>query len=130
MASATLLSSARFIAASSVVFRTRPRSCRRPLPNGKGRMLDLRSRASFYPENLDPRQGLALQPFKEGAAGGRNIGEAVGHPGGVEGCHRIAAARDRYKLAGGRKFRRRLGDLDGADVERLELEGAQRSVPH
>src|SRR5262245_31953516 len=91
IASATLLSSARFIAASSVVFRTRPRYCRRP-PNRKGRMLESRLRASFYPENLDPRQGFALQPFEEGAPGGRNIGKAVGHPGGIERRHRVAAA--------------------------------------
>jgi hypothetical protein len=34
------------------------------------------------PEHLDPRQELALQPFEEGAAGGRDIGEPPGRAGG------------------------------------------------
>ena len=55
---------------------------------------------SFYPQHLNSGQGLAFQPFQEGAAGGRNIGEAVGHACGIERRDRIAAARHRDKLAG------------------------------
>src|SRR5262249_58992940 len=55
-------------------------------------------------QHLDTRQGLALEPFEEGAAGGRDIGEALGHAGAVERCHRVAAAGDRDKLSSGGPF--------------------------
>src|SRR5262249_15941902 len=118
MASATLLSSARVIATSSIVAHSSvvlpPLS-----PVGKGRV-------PFGPlpgpEHLDPRQRLALQPFEEGAASGRDISEPPGHAGCIERRDRVTAARHRYNLPGGGEFRRGLRDLDRADVERFELE--------
>src|SRR5713226_4787433 len=80
-------------------------------------------------EHLDPRQRLALQLFEEGAASGRHIGEPRGRAGGIERRDRVTAPCHRYNLPGGGEFRRRFGDLDRADVERFELEGAERPVP-
>src|SRR6516165_7420529 len=42
---------------------------------------------------------------------------------------RVTAACHRNNLPGGGEFRRGFGDLDRADIERLELEGAERPVP-
>src|SRR5262245_18224813 len=81
------------------------------------------------PEHLDPRQGLPLQPFEEGAAGGRDISEPPGRAGRIERRDRVTAARHRDNVPGGGEFRRRFGDLNRADVERLRLEGAERPVP-
>ncbi len=36
------------------------------------------------PQDIHARQGLAFQPFEEGATGGRDIGEAVGSAGLVQ----------------------------------------------
>ena len=82
-----------------------------------------------FPQDFDARQGLAFEPFEEGAAGGRDIGEAAGGAGGIERRHGVAAAGDADKLAGGRQFGRGFGDFDGAVVERLDLERAERAVP-
>src|SRR5438874_728386 len=101
MASATLLSSARFM-------------CSLHLSVSPARGGDI---ASFYPQHLDPRQDLALEPFEEGATGGRDVGEAIGNACGIERRDRVAAACDRNKLPGGREFRRRLGDLDCAGIK-------------
>src|SRR6202034_1678993 len=115
IASATLFNSARFIVLSS---GSLPTLCL--IPAGGG---------SRCHEHLDARQGLALQPFQKGAAGGGNVGEAAGDAGDVERRHCIAAAGNADKLAGSREFRRRLGDFDRAVVERLEFKGAERTVP-
>src|SRR5262245_53615737 len=80
MATATLLSSARFIALS--------------------RILDSLPVPLFYPQNLDPRQRFALHPLEESAAGCGHVGQMVGHPGHVQGRDRVAAARDRDQPAG------------------------------
>src|ERR1700720_1586211 len=85
---------------------------------------------SSYPQYLDPGEGLAFEPFEEGAARGRHIGETVRDARLVEGGDRVAPAADRDELAGLREFGRRLRDLDCADVEGLLLEGAERAVPH
>src|SRR5215831_3864614 len=71
------------------------------------------------PEHLDPRQRFSLQPFEEGAAGGRDIAEPPGRAGSIERRDRVAATCHRYKLPVGGGFRRGFGDLDRADVERL-----------
>ena len=78
---------------------------------------------------LTPGQRLAFQGFQEGAAGGRNVGQAVSHAGDVQRRHRIAAAGKADKPAGLREFRNRLGHFDGAVVEGLVFEGAERAVP-
>ena len=73
---------------------------------------------STRPQDLDAGQRLAFQPFEEGAAGGRDIGEIVGDPGMVERRDRVAAAGDREQLAGLRSARGRLlRDGVGARVE-------------
>src|SRR5918994_4365537 len=81
-------------------------------------------------ERFDAGQGLALEPFQEGAAGRRDVGEAVGHAGMVERRDRVAAARDRDELAGRRALRRMAGRGHRALIERRDLERAERSVPH
>src|SRR5476649_116323 len=83
---------------------------------------------SFLPQHLDPRQGLALKPFQESAAGCGYISQPVDDAGDVERGHRVATARHRDKLAGGGQFRRGLRDFDGAGVEGFHLEGAERAV--
>ena len=45
-----------------------------------------------------PGQRLALQPFEERPARGRNIGETAGDARDIERRHRIAAARNADKL--------------------------------
>src|SRR5262249_44122893 len=86
MATAVLLSSARFIAASSHCSSVIPDFAvpRRDWQRVRDRrfgsaLMSLSSGA----QHLDTRQGLALEPFEEGAAGGRDIGEALGHAGAV-----------------------------------------------
>ena len=74
IASATLFSSARFIAVSSK-FGSQ---------SGDAGLI-LYSRAAVwslrYQQHFDARQRLAFQPFQEGAAGGRDIGQAAGDAG-------------------------------------------------
>src|SRR2546430_16813312 len=77
---------------------------------------------SWSPEHLDPRQRLALQPFEEGAASGRDIGEPLGRAGRIERRDRVAAACHRYNLPGGGEVRRGFGDLNRAGVEKFEFE--------
>src|SRR6185437_10119788 len=55
-------------------------------------------------EHLDTRQRLALEPFEERAASGRDIGEPVGAARRVQSCHRIAAPGNRDELAGLREL--------------------------
>src|ERR1700730_18950055 len=63
----------------------------------------------FYPQNLDPRQWLAFQPFEECAARRRHVGHSVSGTGRLEGRDRIAAASHRDDLARGGEVRRGLG---------------------
>ena len=78
------------------------------MPGGSGSPINL--------QYLDTRQDLALEPFEEGAAGGRHIGEALGDARKVERRHGIAAARYADKPAIRGEFRRRFRDFDGAIV--------------
>src|SRR4051812_42997244 len=50
-------------------------------------------------QRLHARKLLAFEPFEEGAARGRDVGEIVGHTGGVERSDRIAAPGDRGQFA-------------------------------
>src|ERR1700693_1604732 len=78
MAVAILFNASRSIALSSLVASLAALG-RGRLPHGRRRALD--------PQDLDPRQCLAFHPLQERPAGGRNIGEPLGHPGDVEGGH-------------------------------------------
>src|SRR5215470_15189090 len=111
MASATLLSSARDIRSlRHVEFDPDFAASFRRWQRADGATLNIHSRRGlFRPQYLDPRQRLALEPFKERAAGGRDIAEPLGHARSVERGDRVAAPRNRYKLPGAREFRRRLG---------------------
>src|ERR1700730_5463811 len=111
MASATLLSSARFTSILLHGFGSKDPA------------------HLFYPQHLDPRQWLAFQPFEKCAARRRHIAHSVSGPGRIERRHRIAAASHRDNLAGGSEFRRGFGDLDRAVVEGLHFEGAERPFP-
>src|SRR3979411_1314478 len=84
MASATLLSSARFIA-FSVVFEIRVEFAANSRCWQRGD--DQKCRPSFCPQHLYPWQGFALQPFEEGAAGGQYIGKPLGAHGRVYTRH-------------------------------------------
>src|SRR5665213_1004855 len=75
IASATLFSSARFIRALLEI--------------------SIDPLGSFLPQNLHPRQRLALHPFKEGSAGCGHICELLRYAGHIQGGHRVAATRDR-----------------------------------
>src|ERR1051326_8335045 len=119
MAWATLLSSARFMGPSIFLERTRR----------QGAALPRRSSPRLGFQDFDARQGLALEPFEESAAGGRNIGEPVAHARRIERRYRVAPARDRNQLAGPGELGRGFRDFDRAVVERLDLEGPDRPVP-
>ena len=80
-------------------------------------------------ERLDAGQRLALQPFEEGAARGRDVAEIVRHARVVQGGDGVAAAGDGEELARARALRRMLRRGDRGAVERLLLEGAERAVP-
>src|SRR5271169_2192802 len=73
MASATLFNAERFMASSS----------------GSG---------LFYPQRLDPLQGLSFQPFEEGTAGGRDITKSLNHARMMQGGERIATAGEGLKF--------------------------------
>src|SRR5271169_3629022 len=105
MASATLFNAARFMASSFV------------------------SRL-FYPQGLDPLQGLSFQPFEEGAAGGRDIAEPLDHARMVQGGERVAAAGERVELSLAGEVRDAARERDGSGIEGRKLEGAHRPVPH
>ena len=49
--------------------------------------------ATRLDERGDARQFPSLEPFEEGAARRRDVGELIRHASGIEGCNRIAAAR-------------------------------------
>ena len=87
-------------------------------------------RATVCGEHLYTRQGLTLQPFQEGAAGGRNISKSLGHNRAIKGGDRVPAAGDRDELASLGQLRRRFRDFNCTLVEWLHLEGAERPVPH
>src|SRR6266545_5742507 len=132
IASATLLSSARFIGSLHPVlvsiefWRALPGTCRcfsrSQCETGGG--------GSFHPQDLHARQGLTLQPFKKCATGSRYVGEPPSHARGVERRHRVAAACYGHKLPSRGQFRRRLRHLDGSGVERFHLERPERAVPN
>src|SRR4051812_23602406 len=89
IATATLFSSARFIALSSCQFSEMgPRRT-----TAAGRL------GSFYSQHFDSGEGLALHPFEKGAAGGRYVGQALGDAGRIERGDRVASARHRDELA-------------------------------
>src|ERR1700738_4601265 len=97
IASAILLSSARFIAGSSFFF---------PIH-------------SLHLENFHPRQAPAFHPFEESAARSRDIGKPLRRSCGVQCRYGIAPARDADKVARAREFRSRFRDFDRADGARL-----------
>src|SRR3546814_3045856 len=81
-------------------------------------------------QRVDARQRLALQPFEERAARGRDKGEIVRYAGLVERRDRIAAARDRDQRSFARQRRGGPGERDGRSVEGRRLERAERAVPY
>src|SRR5919205_2242987 len=76
IASATLVSWSRFIRLPSFIEILSPTL----------------ARLRLFPKRLYARQRLALQPFEEGAARRRDIGEIVGDARVVERRHGVAAA--------------------------------------
>src|SRR5262249_23077833 len=76
------------------------------------------------------RKGLALEPFEEGAACGRNIGEVLTDTGGIERSDSVAATGNGHKPAIADEMRGLAHQLIGAVAEGLELEGADRTVPY
>src|SRR5262249_9615381 len=110
MASATLLSSARFICSlrghSWEICGILPVPCVVCKGRIASRLITTSELLqSLSPKHLDPRQRLALEPFEERTARCRDIGQAVRHSGGIERRDGVAAARDRNKLPGRREFR-------------------------
>src|SRR3546814_8609076 len=81
-------------------------------------------------QRVDARQRLALHPFEERAARGRDKGEIVRYAGLVERRDRIAAARDRDQRSFARQRRGGPGERDGRSVEGRRLERAERAVPY
>src|ERR1700722_11079970 len=80
-------------------------------------------------QRLDARQRLAFHPFEEGAAGGRDIAEAMRDAGAVQRGDGVAAAGDRDELALFGALCDVMRELIGALFEAGELEGAERAVP-
>src|ERR1700722_15071203 len=77
------------------------------------------------PRPGDRRQRLALDELEEGAAAGRDVGDAVLDAVLLDGGQCVAATGEREGLAA----RNRLGDRARALAELLELEHAHRAVP-
>src|SRR4051794_36279032 len=50
-------------------------------------------------QRLDARQRLALQPFQERAAGGRDVAEVIGNAGMAQRRDRIASAGNRQQFS-------------------------------
>src|SRR5262249_54407131 len=86
--------------------------------------------SSVLRERGDGRQGLALKPFEEGAASSRNIGEVFAYARGIECRHGIPAAGDGHELALPHKAGGLTHQFICTIAEGLELEGADRAVPH
>src|SRR5436190_24386049 len=61
----------------------------------------------FYPQRLDPGQGLSFQPSQKGTARRRNISETVHNRGRVQGRDGVAAARHCNELTRPRQLRLR-----------------------
>src|SRR6266508_375245 len=95
MASATLLSSARFITTSSFALLIHRQFCRRFEP--LQRVYRCIGHSSD-PKYLDARQRFAFQPFEERAPGGRDVREPFGRASGIERGDRVTAACHRYNL--------------------------------
>ena len=76
-----------------------------------------------------PGRVRPFQPFEEGAAGGRDVGELVGDARGIERGHGVAAAGHRDELAGLGQRRRLARERERALAEGGDLEGAERAVP-
>src|SRR4029078_10755267 len=93
------------------------------------RKRNLRSMRLVDRECSDARKLLPLEPFEEGAAGRRDIGELVLDTRCGERRDRIAAAGDRKQAPGLRQFRRLSRDPHGTGIEGRDLESAHRSIP-
>src|SRR6516165_7392751 len=126
MASATLFNSLKFIFVSRTfgagdsagIFRI----C--TLFTG-GSWSGFRNEQHFY-----ARQGFAFERLQKGAARGRDMGQPAHDGSGVERRDRVAAPGKTDKLFSAGEFRDCLCHLDGAVVERLNFEGAERAIPH
>src|SRR5690606_39970390 len=77
-------------------------------------------------EHRDGGELLSFGELEKSAAGGRNIGNVLRNAVFLDRRERIAAARDRERRAAGNRLRQRAGAL----AELIELEDADRSVPH
>src|SRR5688500_7386431 len=82
MASATLLSSARFMGTAPCLFS---------VPLLRGLLPNPNPGSTAGAQRFHTRQLAPLEPFEERAAGGRHIGKARGHLRGIERCDRVAA---------------------------------------
>ena len=76
-------------------------------------------------EYLDGGQGLALEEFQEGAAGGGDIGDIIADAELGDGRQRVTTARDRESLG----LCDRLGQALGTGREVVEFEYAEWTVP-
>ena len=74
-------------------------------------------------QRRDTWQFLAFQPFQEGAAGGRDVGELVFRAGMGQRRDGVAAAGDRQQAARFGASRHQTGNRVGAGVEGLDFEG-------
>ena len=77
----------------------------------------------------DARQLAPLEPFKERAAGCRDISKIVRYACRVQGRDSVAAARHGRELARLRQSRRGARQREGTFAESCNLKGAHRAVP-
>src|SRR5690606_15031725 len=89
------------------------------------RGLELPANRRALLEHGNGRKTLALEELEEGAAAGGDIRDPVADAELLDGCERIAAARDRERVA----RRDGLGDAARAGREFRMLEHADRAVP-
>src|SRR5664279_2746738 len=80
-------------------------------------------------QDLDAGESLALQPFEESAASGRDECKIIGDAGMMERRDRLATAGDGEKLACFSAFCRMTRRGNRRLVEGLNLEGAERTIP-
>ena len=77
----------------------------------------------------DAGQLAAFQPFEEGAAGARDVGELFRHARGVERCDGVSAPGHGHQRSGLRALGGGAGERERPLAERRDLEGAERAVP-
>src|SRR5215471_19519114 len=122
IACATLFNSARFIGPSSTPLSHPDHSYSVGRRNGSAALLNLKY--------FDAGKRFAFHPLQERAARRRHVGQSFRDASRVERRDGVSAAGYRNEIAGFGQLGGRFRHFNGADIERFELEGTERPIPH